>query len=123
MNAAIDLINGITGGINFASGILGIPPIPKLGHVNIPMLADGALVKGGRGGVLAGIGEGRYDELVTPLSPKVLAQFNGNDGTSSPNDPTNGQVTFDDESVDRLATTFARELATLLRTQSRMGVA
>jgi tape measure domain-containing protein len=30
-------------------------------------LADGAVVRGGRGGVLAAIGEGKRDELVTPL--------------------------------------------------------
>jgi TP901 family phage tail tape measure protein len=32
----------------------------------VPM-ADGAIVRGGRGGVLAHVGEGRRDELVTPL--------------------------------------------------------
>lgn len=33
----------------------------------IPAFAEGARVKGGRGGLLALVGEGRYDELITPL--------------------------------------------------------
>ena len=55
----------------------GIPSvnIPGLGNVggqsigtnNIALLAQGGLVRGGRGGTLAMIGEGRNDELVVPL--------------------------------------------------------
>ena len=43
-------------------------------------LMNGGLIKGGRGGVLAHIGEGRRDELVTPL-PR-----NWQRGTHSPLD-------------------------------------
>jgi hypothetical protein len=38
-----------------------------LGGLGAAGLADGGVVKGGRGGLLAHIGEGRRDELVTPL--------------------------------------------------------
>lgn len=49
-----------------------IPGVGKIGGwtfstPNIPMLAEGGLVKGGQGGTLALIGEGRSDELVMPL--------------------------------------------------------
>lgn len=36
---------------------------------NIPQLAEGALVKSRPGGILANIGEGRFDEAVVPLRP------------------------------------------------------
>lgn len=44
------------------------------------MLADGALVKGGRGGVTGTIGEAQHDELVLPLTDRVLSRIGG--GTS-----------------------------------------
>lgn len=45
-------------------------------HVHWSM-ANGGLVKGGRGGVMAHIGEGRHDELVTPLPAGGLGGLGG----------------------------------------------
>ena len=44
VNHAINLINGLTGGINKITGIVGIPSIPKIPELNIPMLATGAVI-------------------------------------------------------------------------------
>lgn len=44
VNHAINLINGLTGGINKITGIVGIPEIPRIPEVNIPMLATGAVI-------------------------------------------------------------------------------
>lgn len=90
INFFIDEINSLTGGINtVTSGGLAqklgiaftIPPIPRL--------ANGGIIKHGGGGILANIGEGRYDEAVVPLrnggslgggnftfSPQIIIQGN-----------------------------------------------
>jgi phage-related protein len=44
---------------------------------DIPRLASGGIVRGGSGGILAQIGEGRFDEAVVPLRPG-LGGFGGN---------------------------------------------
>lgn len=44
-----------------------IPEIPK---VSIPRLAEGGIVRARPGGILANIGEGRFDEAVVPLDGK-----------------------------------------------------
>lgn len=44
INSAIDLINGIIGGINSVTGVVGIPAIPKIPNVSIPKLATGAVI-------------------------------------------------------------------------------
>lgn len=44
VNHAINLINGLTGGINKITGIVGIPEIPKIPEVHIPKLATGAVI-------------------------------------------------------------------------------
>lgn len=77
INGIIDIINGAIAGINsISSGVsdltggsisFTIPSIPKL--------AEGGIVRAQRGGILANIGEGRYDEAVVPLSPGVLSQL------------------------------------------------
>lgn len=76
VNGAIDLINGMMGGIRDVAGFIGIE-VGEIPHVNIPRLADGGVVSRRRGGTLAVVGEGRYDEAVVPLSPQVLAQMGG----------------------------------------------
>lgn len=68
INWIIDGINGIIGGVNSVTNgglakTLGIAfEIPK-----IPRLAEGGIVQHQPGGILANIGEGRYDEAVIPL--------------------------------------------------------
>jgi hypothetical protein len=68
INAAIGFINSMINSFNslkievpnpFGENYKYSPTIP-----NIPQLANGGYVKAGRGGVLAQIGEGRYNEIV-----------------------------------------------------------
>lgn len=79
LNLLIDTINRLTG-MNIGRVNITVPGITVPGSASIaptvtsrgvgggikPM-AEGGLVKGGRGGVLAMIGEKNYDELVVPL--------------------------------------------------------
>ncbi len=79
INFIIDLINGVIAGLNgLASGIAdatGGAIDLRIGE--IPRLADGGVIARRPGGIIANIGEGRYDEAVVPLSPGVLAQLGG----------------------------------------------
>ena len=47
INAAIDIINGIIGGINWATDYIGIPAIPEIPPVELARLATGAVIRGG----------------------------------------------------------------------------
>ena len=69
---AINWIIGAWNGLSFSIPGVDIPGIGKVGGAtlstpNMALLAQGGLVKGGRGGVLGMIGEGANDELVVPL--------------------------------------------------------
>jgi tape measure domain-containing protein len=83
INALIDMINGVIGSLNSIS--VDIPGwVPEYGGKTfsvslptIPRLAEGGIIRAQRGGILANIGEGRYDEAVIPLSPAVLSQIGG----------------------------------------------
>lgn len=79
INFIIDGINGFISGLNgvggFLSEVTGGAIDFSIGR--IPRLADGAVVSARPGGILANIGEGRYDEAVVPLSPPVLSQLGG----------------------------------------------
>ena len=48
----------------------------------IPAYAEGGFVAHRPGGLLANIGEGRYDEAVVPLSPQILGQLGGGGGVT-----------------------------------------
>ncbi|MGG7510912.1 tape measure protein [Plantibacter sp. YIM 135249] len=82
INGIIDLINGVIGGINdIAKGVKDATG----GAINltvgkIPKLAEGGVISKRPGGILANIGEGKYDEAVVPLSPKVLSSLGAGDG-------------------------------------------
>lgn len=52
-------IGGITFGVN----------LPRVPSVNLPRLAEGGIVPATPGGIIANIGEGRYNEAVIPLKP------------------------------------------------------
>lgn len=82
INGIIDLVNGFLGGLNDMGGWLGDISGGTIGFEigTIPKLEDGALVKARTGGIIANIGEGRYDEMVVPMSPSVLGQLNGGGG-------------------------------------------
>jgi hypothetical protein len=77
INFIIDGINGFIGGINgvagFISDITGGAISVKIGE--LPRLADGGIVSAGGGGILANIGEGRYDEAVMPLGGPQLERI------------------------------------------------
>jgi tape measure domain-containing protein len=72
-NGIIDAVNGVIGNISGVvkgvGGALGI----DVGISKIPRLAEGGIVSKQPGGILANIGEGRYDEAVVPLSPRNLS--------------------------------------------------
>lgn len=80
LNGVIDIINGVIGGINSMAGAVSTISggAINLSIGKIPKLAEGGIVQAQRGGILANIGEGRYDEAVIPLSPAVLSQLGGN---------------------------------------------
>lgn len=71
LNGIIDAVNTVIGAINTVAGVMGGAIGLQLSMDKIPRLADGGIIPAKRGGVLANIGEGRYDEAVIPLSPKV----------------------------------------------------
>lgn len=79
VNFIIDLINGVINGINSLSGLLSDATggAINLSIPQIPRLAEGAYISARPGGVLANIGEGRYDEVVLPLSPPILDRLAG----------------------------------------------
>lgn len=79
VNAAIDLINGLTGGIRDVLALVGIE-VGDIPSVSIPRLAEGGFIPATPGGTLAVIGEGRHDEVVLPLSPEILGQLGGGGG-------------------------------------------
>ena len=86
INAIIDLVNGAIEGLN--SIRVDIPDwVPLVGGQSwslniptIPKLADGGIVSARPGGIIANIGEGKYDEAVIPLSPRVLRSLGGAGG-------------------------------------------
>ncbi|PKM72852.1 MAG: hypothetical protein CVU91_07440 [Firmicutes bacterium HGW-Firmicutes-16] len=67
---AENMINGFISSINLAISLINEIPgvnIPMIKLLEIPRLAEGGIVQHGGGGILANIGEGRYDEAVIPL--------------------------------------------------------
>lgn len=78
INGIIDLVNGAIRAINGVVGTVGGALGFSVTIPSIPRLAEGGIVRAQRGGILANIGEGRYDEAVVPLSPAVLSQLGGN---------------------------------------------
>jgi hypothetical protein len=83
INAVIGLINGAIGGIDKIH--ISIPKgVPLVGGQTlgfnipkIPQFANGGIINHRSGGILANIGEGRYDEAVVPLNGKSLGGGGG----------------------------------------------
>ncbi len=70
---AENTINGFIASIDLAIGLINKIPnvnIPMIKMLEIPRLEKGGIIKHGNGGILANIGEGRYDEAVVPLKSK-----------------------------------------------------
>ncbi|MFZ4894633.1 phage tail protein [Plantibacter sp. Mn2098] len=82
INGIIDLINGVIGGINeIASGVKNATGgAINLSIGTIPKLAQGGIIAARPGGMIATIGEGRYDEAVVPLTPEFKAAMAGGGG-------------------------------------------
>lgn len=114
INALIGLINTVIDGLNSIS--VDIPDwVPMVGGQTfglsipkIPQLEDGALVKARTGGIIANIGEGRYDEVVLPLSPEVLSQVGGGGGGNIIVNPQPGQS---EEEIGRAAARYQAQAA------------
>lgn len=86
INGIIGAVNGVINGINGVAGVVGGAIGVNLKVGTIPKLKDGAVVTRRPGGIVANIGEGRYDEAVLPLSPTVLQQLGGGGaGAAIPN--------------------------------------
>lgn len=75
LNRAIDRIN---------SGIASIDAILPGDLARIPRLASGALIRRTPGGILANVGEGKEDEVVSPLSTleDIIRKAFGGDGST-----------------------------------------
>lgn len=85
INGIIDVVNGVIDGINtVANGVKTISGGAIDIHLGkIPHLAEGGIVTARPGGILANIGEGRYDELVMPITPAVRRALEGGGEGSS----------------------------------------
>ncbi|MET0716414.1 MAG: tape measure protein [Mycetocola sp.] len=116
INFIIDLVNGLIGGIN---GLAGMVSDATGGGIDlqiptIPRLADGALIEATKGGGLFNIGEGRYDEMVVPLSPKNLDYLKGGGEGTGGNVYVYPQPGMSEEMIGRAA---AKERNRLMRSQ------
>ena len=77
INGIIGLVNGVIGGINGVAGAIGGAIGVDLNIGTIPRLAKGGIVSRRPGGIIANIGEGRYDEAVIPLNPQNMEFMRG----------------------------------------------
>ena len=80
--SAINSIIGWWNNLSFSMPGIDVPLGPDIpgftvSTPNIPYLAAGGLIKGGRGGTLAMLGEGRHDELVVPLNRAANSRLGG----------------------------------------------
>lgn len=120
VNGLIDLINGFIGGINGALAGVGLPRLALVGHVDWSgaKFADGAYVTARPGGMLAQLGEGRWNEVVQPVGGPKFEQFTESiaeklDRSAAPTGP----MDMSDESIEK----FARAIAALFRNLGRGG--
>lgn len=86
VNFIIDGINGFLGVLNGVGGALSAVTggAVDVSFPTLPRLAEGGVVSRRPGGIPAIVGEGRYDEAVIPLSPKVLSAIGGGSVSKSP---------------------------------------
>jgi|GEM_PF-3774604 hypothetical protein len=69
INTGIGMVNGFIGGVNKVISVANNVPGVSISAVpTIPQLAQGGYIKHRAGGILANIGEGREDEIVSPVS-------------------------------------------------------
>lgn len=107
INSAIGVINGIISGINWASDLINIPPIPLIPEVSIPRLATGAVIRGGNP-FMAILGDqpAGVTNIETPLPTMVeafkqaMAEMGGTGGDRV---PVNINLTWDGETFARLS--------------------
>ena len=125
INGIIGIVNGAIGALNRLSVTIPdwVPVVGgqsfSLGLPTIPRLAAGGIVSRRPGGIIANIGEGRYDEAVVPLSPAFLRSLSG----SSRGDSAGGDtITFTGPmglSPDDVADSFTKKKR---RANARSGV-
>lgn len=111
INGIVDAVNGVLSAINSVAGAVGGAIGVNLSVGSIPRLATGGVVSSRPGGIIANIGEGRYDEAIVPLSPKVLDTLGG--GSSKPAETQTVQETI------QFVLPNAQVLAEYLRTYQR----
>jgi len=88
INGIIGIVNGAISALNGLS--VAIPDwVPVVGGQSfglslptIPKLAAGGIVSKRPGGIIANVGEGRYDEAVVPLTPAFLKSLDGSSDAS-----------------------------------------
>lgn len=68
VNQIIQYMNSIISGYNAV--VKKVPGLKSLALPDIPRLAEGGIVRATPGGIVANIGEGRYDEAIVPLDGK-----------------------------------------------------
>lgn len=74
INTVIDIINGLIGGVNAITDKVGIAKIPTIPALNIPKLANGAVIQGGKPFVaILGDQPAGQTNIETPLSTMVDA--------------------------------------------------
>lgn len=80
VNGVIKSINSVAEGIDEA--LPGDQSGWRVPEVKLPRLAKGGIVKSQPGGILANIGEGRYDEAVVPLNDKFYDALSKGGGSN-----------------------------------------
>lgn len=106
INSAINIINGLIGGINKITGVVGIPQIPQIPTVELPRLATGAVIRGGNP-FMAILGDqpAGQTNIEAPLATIEQAVENvmSRRGYSNERIPVNINLNYDGETFARLS--------------------
>lgn len=128
INGGIGMINGFIGGVNKAIGVANKVPGVNIGTVEaIPKLAHGGYIKHRPGGILANIGEGSEDEIVSPISKLKSIVGNMSGGgmniSYSPNIIIQGNASKDDvvEALSISQSQFDRFMDNYMRKKARVS--
>lgn len=130
INTGIGMINGFIGGVNTVIGMANKVPGVSIETVGtIPQLANGGYIKHRPGGILANIGEGNEDEIVSPVSklksiisnsqPQQTAQI-----IYSPQVTIQGNASQDDvyQAISMSQTDFNRMMDNYNRSRQRLSL-
>lgn len=129
INGGISMLNGFIGGVNNMISKANSIPGVNIGTVGtIPQLANGGYIKHRPGGILANIGEGREDEIVSPVS-KLKSIINSGSSVQQPTINYNPQIIIQgnaskDDVVEALSisqTQFNRMMDNYTRSKQRLS--